>query len=257
MVIFLVLIFGLMVGSFLNVVILRLHAGRDFVAGRSECLSCHHILGPADLVPVLSFVFLRGRCRYCRQKVSWQYPLVEAATALLFALSFYSLFNKVGVYNLAFGLELLRNWLVIAVLVIVFVYDLKWQLIPDEVVLPIIIIVIVLNLLLGRGIADMLIGFLIGFGFFAVQYFVSGGKWIGGGDLRLGALLGVLLGWQGAILALFLSYIVGAIVSIGLLMAKKATPKSQIPFGVFICPAMIFVLLWGQGLANWYFGLLF
>ena len=145
MLIFLALIFGLIVGSFLNVVILRLHAGRDFVAGRSECLSCHHSLGPADLVPIASFVFLRGRCRYCRQKISWQYPLVETATALLFTVSFYLLFRKIGVYNLAFGLELLRNWLVIAVLVIVFVYDLRWQLIPDEAVLPLIGIVVILN----------------------------------------------------------------------------------------------------------------
>lgn len=241
---FTVFIFGLIIGSFLNVVIIRLHDGVSIAKGRSKCPQCGHVLGAWSLIPIFSFIFLRGKCRYCQAKISWQYPLVELATGVLFALAYY--------FDSASILALFRDMIIISALVVIFVYDLRWLIIPDIVVLPAIAIAFILNLFVGVSAVNMLIGLAIGFGFFGLQYVVSKGAWIGGGDLRLGALMGVLLGWQAVLVALFLSYIIGAIVAISLLIKKKVSAKSQLPFGVFLAPATIIAMFWGAKIATWY-----
>lgn len=245
-----IFIFGLIIGSFLNVVILRLHDGESAAAGRSKCPDCGHVLAWTDLFPVFSFLFLGRRCRYCGSKISWQYPLVELATGGLFVIAYY--FNPD--WTLASGLVLLRNLIVIAALIAVFVYDLRWLIIPDQIALPALLIVIALNFFIGMSLANLATGVVVGLGFFGLQYALSRGTWIGGGDLRLGALMGALLGWPVILVALFMSYIIGAIVALVLLAQKKVTAKSQVPFGVFLAPAAIVAMFWGQWILAWYLG---
>lgn len=151
--------------------------------------------------------------------------------------------------------ELLRDWVAIAFLEIIFVYDLKWRLIPDRVVLPAIIAVFLFNLLLGDSWLNLLLAAAAGFGFFALQYVLSHGRWIGGGDLRIGALMGVLLGWPQVVLAVFLSYIVGAAVSLVLVAVAGKKLASEIPFAVFLAPATLLSLWFGEKIIGWYLGL--
>lgn len=254
--IILIIFFGLIIGSFLNVVILRLHSGQSIAIGRSHCPACRQTLAVGDLIPVFSFLLLKGRCRYCRQKISWQYPAVEIATAILFLAAYWLVISHQPADSLAFGLELSKYWLAISALIVVFVYDLKWLLIPDEIVLPIGLIILLINLFSGRSFIDLSAGIAVGFGFFAVQYFVSRGRWIGGGDLRLGFFMGCLLGFYGTVLALFFAYIIGAIVAVLLLVAGRIKPKSQVPFGAFIVPAILLVIFFGSQIINFYLSLL-
>lgn len=252
---FLVIVLGLIIGSFLNALIFRLHSGQSIAAGRSLCPHCQHTLAWFDLLPVVSFLWLRGRCRYCQRSISWQYPVVETATAILF-LVFY-LFNLQHYsYGWPLLLACLRDWLVVSALVVVFVYDLRWMLIPDSVVLPVVILAAIASLFLGQTLIGLLISLASGFGFFALQYYLSGGTWIGGGDLRLGLLLGAVLAWPSVLFALFLAYSLGAVFGVGLLLTKKANRKTEIPFGIFIVPALIISMWWGQAIINWYLSLL-
>jgi len=265
------LVIGAVIGSFINVVVERLHGGESLLWPPSHCPHCRHRLGLPDLIPVFSFIFLRGRCRYCRKKISWQYPLVEIAASLLFLLA-----AVIGVANhsypqIVYDLdqscffswlpvcgnflpEMLRGWLAIIFLLIIFVYDLKWKLILDRIVLPAIIVIFIFNVFLGDNWINLLLAAAIGFGFFGLQYVFSRGRWIGGGDLRLGALLGVLLGWPAVVLAIFLSYIAGAAVSIALIIFKGKKLASEIPFAVFLAPAALFTLWFGDWIINWYLG---
>lgn len=251
-----IFIFGLIIGSFLNVVILRLKSGQDIIWSRSNCPHCQHQLTAVDLFPLVSFLWLRGRCRYCHSQIAWQYPMVELATGLLFLFSFNQILAESGIIDWLFFIKLFIIWLSIASLIIIFVYDLKWMLIPDSVVLPSALIIFLLNWLIGYEIWNLLLGVFLGFGFFAIQYFISGGRWIGGGDLRLGIFMGCLLGFEGTILALFLAYISGAIISLILLALKRVSVKSAVPFGVFICPAILIVWFFGENLINWYLAFL-
>lgn len=254
-----IFIIGLIVGSFLNVVILRTHSKEQMVKSRSHCWDCKNALGPRDLVPLFSFLFQGGKCRYCRKKISWQYPMVEFATGFLFVLVAYNIIGVQGpsflFYNSFTWLHFLRDLIFVSYLIIIFVYDLKWYLILDRFTVPAIFIAIILNLWLGMAWQSLLFGVLIGFGFFALQYLVSKGKWIGGGDLRLGALMGAMLGLSGVVVALFLSYVIGAVFSLFLIGLSKKGFKSQIPFGTFLALGTILSLLWGEQIVFWYFSL--
>ena len=241
---------GLIIGSFLNAWIFRLRAGESVATGRSKCPYCQRSLVFYDLVPVISFILLKRKCRYCQKPISWQYPVVELVTGILFAVIFYHYSLPATSGNLFL---LARDLIAVSALIGIFVYDLRFMEIPDEISLLAIFLLILFGLLAGVSWTSMLIGGLVGFGFFAVQYFVSKGAWLGGGDLRLGALMGILLGWPIVILAIFLAYIGGAIVSVGLMIAKKATPKTAVPLGVFLVPATIIFMIFGQAFALWYF----
>lgn len=248
-----IFILGLGVGSFLNVVILRVHAGKDFISGRSACPYCQKKLTPLDLIPVISFLFLRGRCRYCQKKISWQYPLMELATGMVFLLIYLSIDVQLIPY-----LPTLIFYLIAAgFLVVIFVYDLKYGLILDQISIPAIIFVFIGNLLLGRDYWDLLLGIAIGGGVFLLQWLVSKGKWIGGGDLRLGVFMGALLGWEKVLAALFFAYIIGAIWALGLLTMRKKQWNDSLPFGTFLTVATLISLLFGTALINWYVNLLY
>lgn len=234
----LALILGLIVGSFINAWVWRVKFGYSVWRGRSMCPACRKPLTPFELVPVLSFIALKGRCSSCQAKISWQYPLVELASAILFVLAF-SLYGT----SLVFLVYLL---FVISILLAIFVFDLKYYLIPDQFTLPAILIVILFDLVLKRDLISVVIGAGVGLLFFAIQFVVSRGAWIGGGDLRLGLLMGLILGWPMILLALFISYITGALVGITLLLKKTKDWKSQLPFGPFLTGSTIFCLFWGD-----------
>jgi leader peptidase (prepilin peptidase)/N-methyltransferase len=254
-----VFILGLIFGSFLNVVILRLNSGDRIVKSRSKCPHCSHRLSARDLWPLVSFILSLGRCRYCKAKISIQYPAVEFITGLLFVLVTYNIIGNLGPQYLFYNTNVLLFWIrdliFICFLVVIFVYDLRWYLILDRVTVPAMLVAVVLNLWLGLSLESLLWGLVVGLGFFAVQYLVSRGKWIGGGDLRMGALMGLMLGFPSVITALFLSYIIGAVVSVVLLKIKKKNLKSQVPFGTFLAIGTILTMFWGEEIMRWYFGL--
>ncbi|NIP33078.1 prepilin peptidase [Candidatus Saccharibacteria bacterium] len=243
----LTVLFGLAVGSFLNAYIWRLKKGNSVWRGRSICPECKHNLSWLDLVPVLSYAVLKGRCRYCGKKISLQYPLVELATAILFVMVLYVHFEAGN------GLHfILRDWFFIAVLMIIFVYDLKWGYILDRVSLPSIIIAFSVNILIGFSWHNLLLAAAIGSGFFLLQYAISRGKWIGGGDIRMGALMGFILGWPNVVVGLFLSYIVGSSVAVYLLARKKKKMGSTIAMGTFLAVGTVIAMLWGVDILMWY-----
>lgn len=245
-----IFLFGLIFGSFLNAVIYRLHTHTSWVKGRSICPKCKHGLAWFDLIPLVSFIVLRGQCRYCRKSISWQYPLVEVATGIAFVLIYLAAPAEHKI--LASGLWMLYSLF----LVIIFAYDWKYYLILDAVIYPAVIISFIGNLFLGVSWGDMLIAAVIGAGFFWLQYVVSRGQWIGAGDIRLGGLMGVMLGWPGIVTALFIAYITGSIVGITLILSKRKQWGQQIPFGTFLSVATLVVLLYGQPLWQWYLGYL-
>jgi len=244
MTIALLFIFGLAIGSFINVVVIRTRAGITW-QGRSRCLTCQRQLAWYHNIPVVSFLFLRRRCAYCHQLISWQYPVVEILTAVLFAFSW--------ILSSGWGL-----WSQLAVLfmtssaIIFLVYDWRYQLLPDSVTIGGAVVLLILNWLSGRSLIDLLVGAVLASGFFAIQYFISRGTWIGLGDVYLGLWLGVALGLKQTIVALLLAYWLGALVGIALLLGGRVNFKSRLPLGVFLTIATWISWFWGQVLANWY-----
>ena len=271
---FLVFIFGLCIGSFLNCLIWRLHEEKT-LGGRSICPKCQHQLAWYDNIPVFSFLFLRGKCRYCHKAISWQYPAVEFITGILFLLAFasnfqFSIFNFQTISNFQFLnnfdllftnyyllITIIRDWLIISVMTVIFIYDLRWYLILDKVSLPFIVIFFILNLILGFGWQGMVLAMLAGGGFFFLQFAISRGRWIGGGDIRLGVLMGAALGRLDLLLfAILASYFIGSIIAIFLVIFGKKQWQSQVPLGIFLTSGTILSLFWGQAIVGWYLNLL-
>ncbi|MAF13474.1 MAG: prepilin peptidase [Parcubacteria group bacterium] len=248
MIFLIIFLFGLASGSFLNVVILRLGTKKSFLGGRSHCPNCKKIISWYDNIPVLSFLILKARCRQCDKKISWQYLVIEIATALIFVLLY---------FNFGLSFKFFSYVVFVSFLIIIFVYDLKHYLILDKVSLPAMVVAFVANLILGLSLFNLIIGALIGGGFFAAQYFISKGKWVGGGDIRLGILMGLILGWQLLLVALFLAYLIGAIFGLSLIALNKKKMSSQVPFGPFLTVATLVSLIYGQVILNWYLRLLY
>ena len=234
-------------GSFLNVLVFRTHDEQPFFRGRSKCIKCEVPIAWYDLIPVLSFFLLRKRCRNCKSAISWQYPLVELVTGLLF----------LGLWlRPDFAIEyLVRDSIFTIFLIVLFVYDLKYQLLLDRFTIPAMIAALLLNLFLGVPVWSMLVGAIVLGGFFLGQYWISKGKWIGDGDIRMGALMGLMLGLEHGLVALFLAYVLGATVGLILIVSKKAKMHTQIPFGTFLALTTFVSLLWGEQIVNWYLNL--
>ncbi len=250
--IYLVLIFGLIMGSFLNCLIWRSYS-QVSIWGRSFCPRCKNKIHWYDNVPVLSFLLLKGRCRKCNNKISWQYPLVEAITAMLFVLSYLQLDGSILSANY---LLLARNFLAIFIMIFIFVYDFRWQLVSLLFVVPAIIIFIVFNIALSFVWWQVILsGILLSF-FFLAQYLITKKKGIGEGDIWLGALVGVLLvKFDLIFIMIFLTYVIGALVALILLFTGKKKLGQKLPLGVFISLATIITLLYGSSISNWYFNL--
>ncbi|MFA5109100.1 MAG: prepilin peptidase [Patescibacteria group bacterium] len=242
-----VFIFGLIIGSFLNCLIWRLYKN-ETLGGRSYCPKCRQTIAWYDNIPLLSFCLLGGRCRHCQALISWQYPLVELATAVLFLLTFWA-----DAASGQFSLLLLRDWLLIITFVIIFVYDFRWQLVPMAAVWPLGAAICGANLLLRLSWKALLFFAIIGAVFFLIQYLLTRKKGIGEGDIWLGALLG--LSFPSAaemLLILVLSYSFGAFIGLILLSLQKKGWKSQIAFGPFLALGAVITLIWGNRILAWY-----
>lgn len=252
-----VFLFGTVIGSFLNAVLWRLRTGESFVSGRSYCTSCRHELAPKDLIPLISWaLLLRGRCRYCKAGISPSYFIIETATGLLFLATAARMVPEAG-YLDGLGLaRLLLAWYFIATLVVVFVFDYRYMLILRSVTLPATALAFAGNLALGAPPLGIALGAFVGAGVFQLQFWLSKGRWIGGGDVHLGLLIGVMLGLPLTLVALFIAYVSGALLGVVLLAAKKRTWQSQIPFGTFLSAGAVASLLWGDAILNWYLGFL-
>ncbi len=241
----LIFIFGLCIGSFLNVVICRLKTKESIFIGRSYCPKCRAVLKWYDLIPVLSFLMQKGKCRYCNKKISWQYPIIEITTACLFLL----IFKQFLIFNF---INLIYFWFIVSILIIIFVYDLKHYIIPDKIVYPAIAISLLYSLfIIHNPLFNYLLSAFIASGFFLFLVFITKGKGMGLGDVKLAFLMGLILGWPNILLALFLSFFSGAIVGIGLIALHKKGLKSQIPFGPFLSANTVFALLYGSQLIDY------
>jgi leader peptidase (prepilin peptidase) / N-methyltransferase len=250
-----IFIIGTAIGSFLNVVILRLPQEKSIVKERSSCMDCKTKLKPYDMIPIVSFFVLRGKCRSCREKISWQYPLIEFVTGLLFVFVAYY-------YHLGTTLVdpfAIRDLVFVCALIVIFVTDLKHFLIFDAVTIPLAIFAFGFNLYLYATSSNfwmiclyLIIAMVVGAGFFYLQYFLSKGKWIGFGDVKMGLMMGAMLSWPKILAALFVAYIVGALYGIIILILRKGKMKTQVPFGVFLSLATLITLFYGGQLLNWY-----
>lgn len=249
-----IFIAGLAFGSFLNAWIFRTHENIKITSGRSMCIFCHRQLAWYENIPVFSFIFLGGKCRTCRKQISWQYPLVELGLAVVFVLTAW--WHEAEPFAIPTA-ELLRDWILVFNLAFIFLYDLRYGEILDGPTIPTAILLFFFSLPLGwQTWQSMLIGIAVGAGIFALQYLISNGKWIGGGDIRFGLLMGVILGWPNILVALFLAYIFGGLVSMILVWSKKKNMQSETPFGTYLTAATFITMFFGEKIVGLYWGLL-
>ncbi|KKU86521.1 MAG: Type 4 prepilin-like protein leader peptide-processing enzyme [Parcubacteria group bacterium GW2011_GWA2_47_9] len=280
-----IFLLGLAIGSFLNAVIHRLQTEEKLFPGRSHCPHCRHKLAAKDLIPLISYLLLKGRCRYCKKPISLQYPLVELATGLLFvAVLQYTaplfIFNPAVIFQspLVFFVgtgTFLYYLLLISFLTVIFVYDLKHHIIPDKIIYPAIVLAALFRLFqsatikwhqdfdlwdMGSGAAHFLTNpFFAGLGaalFFYAIFAFSRGKWMGFGDVKLALLMGLVLGFPLVLVALFTAFLTGAAMGLGLVLLKQKNMKSEVPFGPFLVAGTFIALFWGQQIIDWYWHLL-
>lgn len=244
--------FGLIIGSFLNCLIWRLYK-EETVLGRSYCPTCNRELKWYDNIPLLSFVSLGGRCRFCKERIPLQYPLVELITGVLFFFSYFVTMNR----DLQF-LELFFYFFVIALAIIIFVFDLRWYLIHTNTIIVGGLVLIVVNILRGYSFLNILLAMAVGAAFFGLQYLITRGRGIGEGDIWLGALFGIIFpDLRILALTIFLTYIIGGLVALFLLIFGLKKVGSKLPLGIFLSAALVISLFFGEHIANWYFSLVF
>jgi prepilin signal peptidase PulO-like enzyme (type II secretory pathway) len=264
---------GLALGSFVNALVWRLHeqskpakqrlasSGELSISkGRSMCVHCGHTLSATDLIPVFSWLALRGKCRYCKKSISWQYPAVELLTALLFVGSYVfwpESFTAGEIFNFIIWLICLPG------LVALMIYDIRWMILPNKIIFPLTAIAafgVVADAVFSGSfkiIVEAAVSVLIAGGIFFVLFQLSRGKWIGGGDVKLGFLLGLLAGKPIlAFLTLFGASVLGTLAILPFMIIGKITSKNRIPFGPFLIISAITVRLFGDRIADSYFQLI-
>jgi prepilin signal peptidase PulO-like enzyme (type II secretory pathway) len=263
MVILALFILGICLGSFINALTWRLHEKKDWVKARSQCPNCGHTLASMDLIPIISWLALRGRCRYCGRPISKQYPLVEVTTGLIFALSY--IYWPAEISDPGQKI-LITTWLASLVgLIALLVYDLRWMLLPNKLIYPTLAVA-------GAGQALYLILYasdkpifllnwffsvVIASGLFFLLFIISEGKWIGFGDVRLGLITGTLLHLPSkSLLMIFLASILGLLFVLPSLLRGKRNLMARLPFGPFLIVSTVICLLFGTSFINWYVGLL-
>lgn len=245
-----VFVLGLILGSFLNSWMWRVHDNIKIISNsRSMCPHCRYQLHWYENVPVISWLVLRAHCSNCKKPIHWSYPTVELATGLLMV---YVASQYVRLTHFS-EWALLRDTFFLTLLIISFVYDLRYKIILSRVVWVGVLVGYFINVsYLNYSSTSLLLGMAIGGGFFLLQYIISNGRWIGGGDVRFGIMMGAWLGWQNTILAMFIAYVLGALVGIILLLSKKVDGKTEIPFGTFLAVGTLFALYHGTAIVNWY-----
>jgi len=234
---------GMLVGSFLNVVIARVPERRSLWSPRSACPGCGSPIAWYDNIPILSFLVLRGRCRACGTSIPWRYPIVEGLTAWLFA---------AAAWRFGPTLDAVVAAALLAVLVAVTAIDLERQIIPDVITLPGILAGALANLATSRvPWLESLIGIVVGGGVFLVIILASGGG-MGAGDMKLGAMLGAFLGWKVVLLSVFVAVVIGGVLAVALIATGVRGRKDPIPFGPFLAAGGAAGLLWGERVVRWY-----
>jgi leader peptidase (prepilin peptidase)/N-methyltransferase len=242
-------LFGAVLGSFLNVCIYRVPRNLSVVSPPSSCPGCGDRIAPYDNVPVLGWLWLRGRCRSCRAPISKRYPGVELLTAVLFAL-----------LALRYGLtwELVPALYFAAAMVVVTLIDFDARIIPDAITFSGVPLGLLSTLVTPVTLVDGLIGAAAGFAFlYAVAWGYqksTGVDGLGGGDIKFAAMLGAFLGWQGVLLTVFAASFVGSVAGGVLMAVQKGGRRTALPFGTFLAPVGLAVYLWGGALINWYLG---
>jgi len=240
---------GLLIGSFLNVCILRLPEGLSIVRPASRCPRCGHGLAWYENVPVVSFLILRARCRNCGEPISWQYPLIEMITCAVFVAA-----------TLQFGFSwlLLSRVIFGSALIVLFMIDLRHHILPNGITLPGIVVGFAFSLLTEPGWVASLIGIVAGGGILLAiaegYYLVRREQGLGMGDVKMLAMIGAFLGWKLMILTLVFSSLVGSIVGVGLIVSGKGSMKYALPFGTFLAVAALAAMFVGDPIVRWYLG---
>ncbi len=241
---FIIFLLGLFIGSFLNVCIFRIPQGQSIIQPPSHCPNCGTFLSPLDLIPVLSYIFYKGKCRYCGKHISLQYPIIELSNALLYFFLFEKYYFNINFIKYAFFSSLL---------IVIAMIDSRWYIIPNSCNL---LGLIVAGIFLAQQqfctevLIDALFGFLIGGGIFFIITLLTNA--MGGGDIKLMSVLGFAFGLKKIILIMFLSFVTGALISFYLLITRKKNKKDYIPFGPFIAISTGIVMFLGTEIINWY-----
>lgn len=241
-----IFILGLIIGSFLNVIIYRLPKNKSIISPPSHCPACGTWLKPFDLVPILSFLLSRGKCRYCGVKISWQYPVVELLTGLLFL----SIYVKYGI-----GSNSIVFLVLVSLLIIISFIDLKYKIIPNKITYPGMIAGLLIVLIFNHlSFMSALLGLIIPGGSLLLIALLFK-KGMGMGDVKLVAMIGTFIGWKYTLLGLFLGSLIGLLISIILIILGKAGRKTQIPFGPYISIGTLIIILWGEKIISFYLNL--
>lgn len=241
-------VLGLVIGSFLNVCIYRIPMEQSIAFPPSHCTNCNHKLTPLDLIPVISYIFLRGKCRYCKEKISARYPLIEVLNSVLYLLIYFK-----------FGLTLitLKYCILTSILIVIGMIDYDTQFVYTSTTLfgGIIacIFIIIQGVIYKNGVFDLLLGGLIGFGIIGLIVFFT--KGMGEGDIEIAAVCGLFLGVKGILLGLFISIIIGGVVGIIILLCKLKKAKEKIAFGPFIAIGSLISMLWGIEILRSYYSM--
>jgi len=248
MLLLLAFILGAVVGSFLNVCIVRLPRDESIVAPRSHCRSCGALVRAIDNIPLLSFLLLRGRCRKCGVAISWRYPLVELCTALLFVLL---------AWRLPLGPLLFSQALFASALVAITFIDIEHQIIPDRISLPGVVVGLLIAAAgFGPPFWDSLVGALLGGGLLYAVAFgyqaMTGTEGMGGGDIKLLAMIGAFLGWKAVLITILLGSFSGSIVGTVLIVMQRQDSRVPIAFGPFLAGGALFAMLFGNDFVDWY-----
>jgi len=256
MILILFFLLGLAIGSFLNVLIDRFPREESVIKGRSHCDKCKENLKWYDLVPLLSFIFLKGKCRYCHTSLSLYYPTVEFITGIMFVITFlftinnfqFSIFNFQSNLNFQFLISLIYYLFIVSSLVVVFFADLKYGIIPDKIVFP--AIVVSTFYLLTMNYELLTINFFSAVGaclFFLTLFLITKGRGMGFGDVKFSFLTGLVLGFPNIIIALYVAFLTGAIVGcILILWRKKRIFGTSIPFGPFLVIGTLTAIFFGE-----------
>jgi len=238
-----IFLLGIIIGSFLNVCIGRIPFGKSIAYPPSHCPKCSTYLKPIDLIPIGSYLLLRGKCRYCGEKISPQYPLIELMNGIIYCL----LFLKFGWTS-----TFLKYAIFSSLLMVISLIDYEHKIIPDGLIIFGFIIGAFFLIINFKGsLLNGILGFLIGGSIFLLIALVTNGA-MGGGDIKLMAVIGFWFGWKYILLIMLLSFVLGAVVSIFLLLLKIKKRKDEIPFGPFIALAAFITLYFGQEMMFWY-----
>lgn len=238
---FLFLLYGILIGSFLNVLILRIPLKEEFVKTRSHCPKCQYQLKWYDLIPILSYIALRGRCRKCQVSISPQYPLIE----LLNGVAYLGIYKYMGL-----SITTILTCIAFSILLVIFIIDIRYMIIPNGLVVALFILAVIETIVM-RAYLQNIIGFFAVSVFLLVLLIITRGG-LGFGDVKLMAVAGLLIGWQKIILALMIGSIVGSLIGIGLLVFKITKRKEPIPFAPFLTVGIMLAMLFGDSIITWY-----